>query len=50
MGALAPRSVYARPSAQAPIDIRGIFLAQVSGGGKQIENISDKFSCHFRQF
>ena len=32
MGALTPGSAHARPSAQAPINARGIFLAQVSEG------------------
>ena len=37
MGALAPGSVHARPSAQAPIDASGHFLAHMSGtGGQQI--------------
>ena len=33
MGALAPGSAHARPSAQAPIDTKGNFSAQVFGGG-----------------
>ena len=35
MGALAPGSAHARPSAQAPIDTSGNFSAQVSEGGGQ---------------
>ena len=44
MGALAPGSAHARPSAQVPIDTSGIFLAQVSGGGQQFLKNSDQFS------
>ena len=41
MGALAPGSVHARPSAQAPIDTCGNFWTQVSWGG------GAKHSKHF---
>jgi hypothetical protein len=40
MGALAPGSAYARPSAQAPLDTSGNLWAQMSGGGKKILAIS----------
>ena len=43
MGALAPGSVHARPSAQPPIDTSGNFSAQVSGGGKTIETFPINF-------
>lgn len=43
MWVLAPRSTYAQPSAQRPINTSGNFLGTHLGGG-------DKFSRHFRQF
>ena len=41
MGPLTPVSAHARPSAQAPIDTSGIFLAQVSGRGGGSKNVKD---------
>ena len=38
MGALAPGSAHARPSAQAPIDTSGNFSEQVSGGNHFLIN------------
>jgi hypothetical protein len=48
MGALAPVSEHAGPSAQAP----GVtnFSVQVPGEDKKVENISDQFSCYFSRF
>jgi hypothetical protein len=50
MGALAPRSAHARPSAQARIDTNEKHSAKVSGGGEKKKAISDTFSRHFSTF
>jgi hypothetical protein len=57
MGALAPGSAHARPSAQPPIDNSRNFSAQVSGrGAKILKNIPINFlafsgdSKHFSFF
>ena len=56
MGALAPRSAHARPSAQAPIDTSRNFSAHVSGGQKKMKTCPINFlaisgdSKHFSFF
>ena len=48
MGALAPGSAHARPSAQPPIDTSGIFLAHMSERGGILFNHKSYFLCDLK--